>query len=167
MIVQPLVLPDALEDFPGAPFPRAVVDAAAGAVRDDAGWHIAPQATEVVEVETGRSRVALLPSLYVVAVHEVRDADTGDVLDDWRLSKSKGVLIRRCGQWPEVIEVDFTHGHDMCPPALLPVIAERAQWDRAGIVGQENIGARSVSYRSAYDATNRSTLARYTLPPRP
>ena len=155
-----------LTGFPGAPFPAPVVKAAAGAVRAEAGWHIAPEITETVEVDTGRSRVALLPSLRVVEVTEVRDADTGAVIEGWR-ARPNGVLRRRGGVWPAVIEVDLTHGYEACPDELLPVVAERAQRGRAGLVRQENIGARSVSYAQQYDATNVGTLARYTLPPRP
>ena len=165
--MEELIDPSDLGEFPGAPFPAAVVNGAAGAIRAEAGWHIAPQVTETVEVETGCSRVALLPSLLVVDVTEVRDADTGKVLDGWRVSRARGVLRRRHGVWPEAIEVDLTHGYEKCPAELLPVIAERAQRGRAGLVRQENIGARSVAFAQTYDSSNVGTLARYTLPPRP
>jgi|SRR5690625_82233 len=155
-----------LEGFPGAPFPPAVVRAAGGAVRAEAGWHIAPEITETVEVVTGGARVALLRSLHVVEVTEVRDLD-GEVLDGWRVNKATGVLTRRHGRWPDVIVVDLTHGYVECPPELLPVVAERAQRGKAGLVRQENVGARSVSFAQHYDSSNVGTLARYTLPPRP
>lgn len=161
-----LIRPEDLEGFPGAPFSPAVVRAASGAIRSETGWHIAPEVTETVEVETGCARVALLPTLHVVEVSEVRDLD-GDVLTGWRVNRSTGVLRRRDCAWPDVIEVDLTHGYKECPPELLPVIAERSQRGKAGLVRQENIGARSVSYAQHYDATGVGVLARYTLPSRP
>lgn len=167
MVDQPLVKPEDLVGFPGAPFPPAVVNAAAGAVRGEAEWHIAPEVTETATVETGGARVALLRSLRVVEVTEVRDADTGTVLDGWRVNEHTGVLTRKRGTWPTVIEVDMRHGYEKCPDELLPVIAERAQRTKAGIVSQENIGARSVSLRQNYDPTSAMVLARYMLPPRP
>lgn len=166
MVEQPLVELEDLRDFPGAPFRPDVVAGAAGAVRAEAGWHVAPTVTETVEVETGGASVALLPSLHVVSVDEVRDLD-GNVLGGWRVSKASGVLRRTAGRWPEVIEVDLTHGYERCPPELLPVVAERAQRGKAGIVRQENIGARSLSLAQADDPVSAEVLARYTLPPRP
>lgn len=166
MVDEPLVDETALRDYPGAPFLPDVVAGAAGAIRAEAGWHIAPTVTETVEVETGGGVVALLPSLHVVSVDEVRDLD-GKVLDGWRVSKSSGVLRRTAGRWPEAIEVDLTHGYAKCPPELLPVVAERAQRGKAGIVRQENIGARSLSLAQNDDPVSGEVLARYALPPRP
>lgn len=166
MVVYPLVDPDDLGEFPGAPFPAAIVDGAAGAIRAEAGWHIAPTVAETVEVETGGGTVALLPSLHVVNVTAVRDLD-GRVLDGWRVSKSSGVLRRTSGRWPDVIEVDLEHGYDQCPPELLPVVAERAQRGKAGIVRQENLGSRSISLAQTDDPVSSEVLARYALPPRP
>lgn len=165
MVEQPLVQPADLEGFPGAPFPAGVVTAAGGQVRAECEWHIAPTITETVTVETGRSTVALLPSLHVVNVTAIRDED-GKVLDGWRVTKNTGVLTRKAG-WPEVIEVDLEHGYPSCPPELLPVVAQRAQRVKAGIVTQENIGARSVSFRAEPFTASVDVVARYKLPPRP
>lgn len=167
MVEAELVDPSALVGFPGAPFPTQAVAAAADSVRVDAGWHIAPVVVETVEVDTDRSRVALLPSLRVVEVIAVRDVDTGDEITGWRLSKHRGTLTRRAGRWPEQIEVDFKHGYEVCPPALLPVIAERVQRGRAGLAVQESLGSRSVSYRQQYDPVSAGILARFTIPGRP
>lgn len=156
-----------LKGFPGAPFSPNAVAAAADSVRVEAGWHVAPVREETVEVETDGARVALLPSLRVVSVSEVRDGESGAVLGGWRVSKARGVLVRKHGCWPAMIEVDLKHGYESCPPALLPVIAERAQRARAGLVRQENIGARSVSYAQTYDTVGSSILARFALPARP
>lgn len=166
MVLFDLVEPEDLGEFPGAPFPRALVAAAAGAVRAEAGWHIAPVMFETVEVETGCGSVAMLPSLRVTRVVEVRDL-SGGVLDGWRVSRASGVLRRVSGRWPDVIEVDFEHGYDVCPPELVPVVAERAQRGKAGIVRQENLGSRSISLAQNDDPVSGEVLARYALPPRP
>lgn len=152
--------------FPGAPYSDAVLEAAAESVRDDCGWHIAPSATETVVVEASGG-VALLPSLRVTDVTEVRDAMTGEVLADWRVDKSAGVLHDLSAAYRRV-EVDFTHGYDSCPPALKPVIAERAQaMGRGGYVRQESLGSRSVSLGGLEGGGALDALARYKLPPRP
>jgi len=163
---EPLVKPEDLTGFPGAPFSESAVNAAAMSVRTETGWHIAPQVTETLEVETGCSRVALLDTMHVVEVIAVRDADNGRELTDWRFSRA-GTLARKAGVWPEVIEVELTHGYEKCPEDLLPIIAERSQRSKWGMVAQENIGARSVSLRQNYDPTSTQVLARYSLPPRP
>lgn len=162
-----LVAPEQLTGFPGAPFNESVIAAAADAVRVDAGWHIAPVVTETIEVDTDCGRVALLPSLKVEDVDGVRDAETGEEISGWRLSKHRGTLTRKSGTWPALIEVDLTHGYAECPPALFPVIAERAQKARAGLAAQESLGSRSVAYRTGYDRVSSGILARFALPPRP
>lgn len=162
--MEPLVQATDLQGFPGAPFSDAVVAAASGAIRTEADWHIAPEVTETLELETHLSRVVLLPTLRVKEVTAVRNADDGKVLTDWRVNKSTGVLLKRVGTWPEFIEVDLTHGYAECPPELLPVIAERAQRGAAGLVRQESLGSRSVTYAAEYDPAASGVLARYTLP---
>lgn len=163
---EPLVKPEDLTGFPGAPFSESAVNAAAVSVRTETDWHIAPRVTETLEVETGCSRVALLDSMHVVEVTAVRDADNGRELTDWRFSRA-GTLTRKAGVWPEVIEVELTHGYEKCPEDLLPIIAERSQRSKWGMIAQENIGGRSVALRQNYDPTSTQVLARYSLPPRP
>lgn len=164
MTDQPLLDAAALTGFPGAPFPQSVVDAAAGYVRSVAGWHIAPEVTETVFLETGGAAVALLPSLLVSEVAAVRDED-GNVLSDWKV-RPNGVLKRAAG-WPDLIEVDIVHGHAACPPELVAVVAEHAKRIKAGGVRAESLAGRSVQVDTLPTASGADALARYTLPGRP
>jgi hypothetical protein len=171
--VVPLVLPDDLEDFPGAPFADSVVRAAGESVRADAGWHIAPIITETVTVDgPGPNGLLLLPSLRVLSVAAVTDL-TGDnpvQLDGWRLAGS-GMLLRRQG-WPSgaaALEVVLTHGLDETPAELFPVVAARCQRSSVNsVIAQESLGARSVSYNVGRlePETNDSALDRYRIPAR-
>lgn len=165
-----LVAPGDLLGFSGAPFPSAVVAAAAQSVRTDAGWHIAPEITETIEAEPTGPRI-VIPSLKIVEVVAIRDADTGEVLEGWRLRKGPGVIersmVRGRGCWPEVVEVDIVHGYAVCPADLYAVVAERSQRGQAGIVRQEGIGGRSVAFSLSSDTPNSRTIARYSLAGRP
>ena len=164
MVDEPLVQPADMEGFPGAPFSSGVLAAAAGQVRDDCSWHIAPEVTETITVETGGGTVALLPSLNVVSVAEVR-TEAGAVIEGWKF-RPHGVL-RRAGGWPDVIEVDFTHGYKKCPSGLLSVIAERAQRIKGGGVKSESLSGRSVSLETAPGSVTDGVLSKYMLPGRP
>lgn len=162
--MEDLVKATDLLGYPGAPYSTSLVRAAGGSIRSECGWHIAPTLTETIEVETDRSKLALLPSLRVVDVTRVVDAETGRELTDWRVSPNSGVLRCKSGVWPEVLTVDLIHGYPACPPELLPIIAERAQHLRAGIVSQENIGGRAIAYRQDSYSHYHAVLARYQLP---
>lgn len=151
--------------FPGAPYSDAVLQAAAESVRADCGWHIAPVEAATVEVAVAGG-VALLPSLQVVEVTAVRTAVSQTVLTGWRVDKGSGVLFG-LGSVSRV-EVDYTHGYPDCPPALKPVIAERARAMAAGgYVRQESLGARSVTLAGFEGGGTSDALSRYRLPPRP
>lgn len=153
-----------MEGFPGAPFAERVLAAAAGSVRDDCGWHIAPSVTETLQLRS-TGPIVLLPSLHVTTVTAVRDADTGEPVEGWHLDQRAGVLSRSTSGscWPARLEVDLVHGHAACPASLLPTIAERAAaFARGGHVRQESLGSRSVSMSQL-----ESAVARYALPPRP
>lgn len=164
MIDAPLVTPAEVTGFPGAPFSSGVVSAAAGQVRDDCGWHIAPVVSETVTLDTGRGTVAILPSLQVVSVSTVRTED-GAIIEGWRV-RPNGVL-RRASGWPEVIVVDFTHGYEVCPPGLLSVVAERARQIRGGGVKSESLSGRSVSLETAPGSVADGVLSKFMLPGRP
>lgn len=163
-----LVVPEELFEFPGAPFPLSLVEAASEAIQAEAGWHIAPTVTETIEIYTGRSTVVVLPSLRVESVTAVRDA-TDDALppiEGWRLRLVGPVLVRDgLEAWPEYIEVDMIHGYEQCPADLKSVVAARAQNIReGGRVRQRQDGPFSKSFDlSAQD----DIVARYSLPGRP
>lgn len=165
--MEPLIDAEALEDLPGAPVPDSLLQAAAEAVRTEAGWHIAPQITETVEVETYKNRIAVLPTLRVSKIIAVRNADTGDELDGWRINKRTGILKKRSGYWPEVIEVELEHGFTKCPPELLTIISERIARGKAGNVTQESLASRSVRFSDSYDSAGVSILNKYSLAARP
>jgi hypothetical protein len=152
-----LLVPPDLDDFPGAPFTDAIVDAAVATVRSIAGWHIAPSRpvdpeteVETVTVDGRGGSVLYLPTRYLTDVIEIRDL-TGDspvILIDWRASTT-GKLTRYC--WPYglgTIEADIVHGYPVCPPELLPIIAAycvAAATDSS--VSQESVGPFSRTLR--------------------
>lgn len=155
-----LVTPEDVADFPGAPFPDAVLEAACAQVRRIAGWHIAPSITETVVVDHDGSGVLHLRSLHVTDVVAVRDlsGSTPRALTGWRWS-ADGMLS---GSFPDgfrVLEVEYVHGYDECPADLLPVIADRT----TRRVIQESIGGRSVAYSPDGDRGVEATLAAYRL----
>lgn len=164
MVEQPLLDPTALTGFPGAPFPASVVNSAAGQVRDECEWHIAPEVTETILVSTGRGSVALLPSLKVKEVLAVRDGD-GNAIEGWK-AKPNGVLRRTSGCWPDEIEVEFTHGYATCPDSLLAVVADRARRIKGGGVKAESLAGRSIQLDTGPDA-GQSSVSKYKLPERP
>lgn len=170
-MASPLVAPDDLDGFPGAPFAQGIVDAAAGSVRGEAGWHIAPSITETITLDTDGGRYLFLPTMRLTAVSEVRDV-TGDapkVLSDWR--KSRAGMLYRAGGWPsglESVEVDLTHGYDACPDELLSVIAARAQAARINqAAGNVRLGSLSISPSGEDTSGHDATVARYTIPSAP
>lgn len=159
----PLASLEELQGFKGAPFTPAVIEGAAESIRDDCGWHIAPQETSTVKVRGGGT-VLLLPTLHLVDVTSIKTSGGVDVLGfDWF---DNGVVERLRG-FPRVVEVTFTHGYSKCPPALLGVIAERATTGSYGRVRQESLGSRSVSLESGYDSVGAGTVQKYALPRRP
>lgn len=152
MVTAPLVEPDELSGFPGAPFSAAVVESAAASVRRDTGWHIAPSAVETVGMASAGGQLILLPTLHltsVAAVRDVTDPDNPKVLTGWSSAATArfraGVLYRRSG-WPcGDIEADIVHGYDSCPPDLMPAIAGRCQGARVNrATGSVRLGSLSI-----------------------
>lgn len=149
----PLATPSDLTGFPGAPFSAAVVASGSGAIRDEAGWHIAPKVAQTFTLDAKGGSLLMLPTLKLVAVLEVRDVSDPDnpvILTGYRKTRS-GMLERTNGGcWPrgfETIEADVIHGYDTCPPSLLPVLVERAQYAAInGAIKQEVTIGQSVTY---------------------
>lgn len=167
-----LVRPDDLTGFPGAPFSPAVVAAAAAAVRDECGWHIAPTITTTARVRPV-GKLLFLRTLHLIDVEAVTDSGGEDVeVED--VEEGTGIVVLKRAPRGRV-GVEFTHGYEKCPPALLGVIAERAQRIARGSVRQESAGSLSVTYESsnprpgvqAAGDSSAGVLARYTLPGRP
>jgi hypothetical protein len=176
MVTAPLIAPTDIEEFPGAPFPQPVVEAACGAVRGAAGWHIAPVATEAFTLDCDGGTLLVLPVREVTEVTEVRDVRDPDnpvVLTGWR--KTRAGMVYRGAGWPEgfeTVEVDVTCGLDDCPAELLPVIVEHCQLSMTSTgVQQESSGSESVTYRGAGGSgsvvmRDDPRVARYALGPR-
>lgn len=148
-----LVTADKLTGFAGSPFAENVVNSAGESVRSRAGWHIAPEVSETLVVESEGGQFLFLPTLRISDITEIRDITaessivTPRILDDWRFSSTPGVLFR-AGRWPAgLLEVDLTHGFTECPADLLPAVAEAARTSEAGgRVAQESLGSRSISF---------------------
>lgn len=171
MAYPPMVYPSDLDDFPGAPFPTSLVEAAEASIRAEAGWHIAPVVTETLTLDTDGGTFLRLPSLRVVSVDSVVDADAA-ALGDYTLSRL-GTLYRRRG-WPwgfGGVAVTLTHGFDAMPAELVPVVVDRCRRLLAGDATQrtESVGPFTLSetFRGEGGATAvGGALARYRLPPR-
>lgn len=159
----PLVEANDLAGFKGAPFSPVTVSGAAGSVRDDCGWHIAP-VVESTKKLRGGGTVLILPTLNLVEVVSIKSSRGTEVHGfDWL----ENGVIERLGGFPRIVEVVFRHGYETCPPALLGVIAERASSGSYGRVRQESLGSRSVSLESGYDSVGGAVVHKYTLPRRP
>lgn len=173
-MVNTLAAPTDLTAFPGAPFTDAIVDAAVGSVRREAGWHIAPAVTETLTVDSRGGRWLMLPTMSLTAVTAVRDVsgDTPETLTGWKFKRA-GMLYRATGwKCDAVIEADVTHGYTSTPAELYSVIAERCQaFTLNKTIAQEAKGPFSTS------STNLSTLAtwldgnavmaQFTIPAKP
>lgn len=168
--------PDDFAYLPGAPFTQDELDTALAVVRGAAGWHIAPEIEETVVVDVPRfDRVLRLPTLCLVSVDEVRDADTSTVIDSslYRVSFPQAALRRRTGCWPRGysrVEVDITHGYPTLPTDLYPVVAEAATIARRDqTIKSTSAGPFSVGWGADVDSltanplSTGSVMARYSL----
>lgn len=163
-----LVSPAELSEFPGAPFSDGMVDIAAASVRGDAGWHIAPEVTETLTVDSYGGYLLILPTRRIVGVTAVRDVTNGSTVTvtDW--SRQSGGLYRRNG-WPAgVLEVDLTHGYATLPADLKPILAARARQavdPRDPSLSQKSTTrgpfTDSESYRTDGATITDPTIARY------
>ncbi|QIG57678.1 head-tail adaptor [Arthrobacter phage Shoya] len=157
--VEPMVTVSALAGFTGGPFTQPVVDSAGDSIRDECGWHIAPEVTAVMKFR-GEGSVILLPTLKLVTVISVTDREGNAVSDvDWF---ENGVL-ERPGGFPRYVEVTFVHGYRVCPRSLLGIVAERAAARSAGRIKSEALAGRSVSLEGGYDPVSSRTLNAYRL----
>ena len=158
--LEPLVQGAELVGFRGAPFPPAVLNAAAQSLRTECEWHIAPVVESTVKLRAGTSDTVLLPTMHLVEVLEVTSS-AGDVVTGWE-AMSDGTVERQ-GGFPRFINVRFKHGHEICPAELLAVIAERAVSGAAGRITAESLGGRAVSLESGYDSVSMAVLQKYKL----
>lgn len=151
-------------DVPGGPFTQAQIDAAAAQIRGYCGWHIAPERTDTVRLDSDGAAVLRLPTLKLIEVIDVQDA-AGNPITGW-LWSDKGML-HRPGGFPAgfgAVTVTMRHGYEDLPPDLLTVLSGMT----SRRVVQESLGARSVTFAASADTIlYEAPLARYKLGPRP
>lgn len=155
-----------------------LLEQAEAVVRSWCGWHIAPERTETVLLDTTASPYLMLPTLRLVAVTAVTlDGDTVDLSTvEWSES---GYLRRHWGTtpvsprtWnagPRRVAVTFTHGFEVPPPGVTGVVqalAKRAKANTAGLVSVTR-GPFSETYSTDLLPTEVTALAAYRLPSRP
>lgn len=168
--IPPLATPDQLAGLPGEPFTPIQVARASDAVRQVAGWHIAPRITQTLILDhTGANRV-MLPSLNVhdvVSVSWLRPGREPTPLRGWSWSQH-GFLAGRFPMGYRVLEVVLDHGYETAPPALLGVLA---QVSTEGKIRSRQAGPFTETYETSEhqeEPTSVSAIiARYSLPPRP
>lgn len=159
-----------LEPF-GPTVDAALIDAAVAALRSDVGWHIAPEVTETVLVESNGGRFIFLPTMHLVSVESVTDVTTSDApvtLSDWRelttARFSAGVLEKVTG-WPcGVLEVEMTHGYETCPPDLLMALSERCRTTSRADLTRWSVDDMSETYRGGMSSQSQSVVANYRIP---
>lgn len=164
-----LIAPVELSEFPGAPYSDGMVDIAAASVRAEAGWHIAPEVTETIEVDSYGGTLLIIPSRRIVSVTEIRNmTSSAEVVTGW--SRLRGGLYRRSG-WPAgVLEIDLTHGYATTPEDLKPILAARARNatdPRDPSLAQKTTTrgpfTDSETYRDGAASTVDPTIARYAV----
>jgi hypothetical protein len=169
-----------LAQFAGAPFTDDAIAVAVAEVQAACRWHIAPQVTETVVVDTPEqfdrntvgARLLQLPTLNLISVTGVRDVtdpdnpvDVTDYLTAQTRDFKAGLLARSCGYWSlgSVYEVDMVHGYDTWPRDLLAAVAEAAQDQKVNRAnGTVRVGAVSMTPGVASDASPK-ILNRYRL----
>lgn len=177
MVYPPLTRDSDLDNFPGAPYPEAIVRSAEASIRKDAHWHIAPEYRETVTVECNDSLTLLLPSLRIVTLHTVTEDETSTAITGCRIRKGGIVLPPTTGDVQYftpgyTYTLDITHGYASVDD-LLPTVAarcQRSQVDAALTQRSETVGQRtsSESYninRLEIEAAA-DVLGSYTIPPR-
>lgn len=163
-----LITSAALDAYPGAPFDDYLLDLAVAGIRAEAGWHIAPQVTETLTVDSYGGQLLVLPTRRIVSVTAVRDVTASPSTSLTTYRPLVGGLWRRNG-WPVgTIEVDLTHGYASVPLDLVPVIVARVKNTtvRDPAVSQHSVSAgpfgESTTYRSTGPAVD-PTVLRYTV----
>lgn len=126
--------------------------AAQAAVRAYCGWHVCPQLTHTITVDSYGGRTLLLPTKHIVDVSNVT-VNGVDYTDDVQWSEA-GILRLTTGMFPDGlrdVEVSLTDGYEPAAVpqimALLVTLAKRAQI-QPGIASQSVNGA-SISYSTA------------------
>ncbi|MFT4225311.1 hypothetical protein [Micropruina sp.] len=154
-------VPD-LIDPPLEGFDAAAVKAAAGRVRAECHWHIAPEFTQTFVCETPRDGIVDLPTLHLVSVESVT-VDGQPVAFDWSVSGRVVLPGLPSGASLRSLVIVARHGFEACPQSLRGVVAELAAPGLGGGKARSEVtGPFTDSYFESDDAAE--VLAAYRLP---
>lgn len=143
-------------------FDADAVKAAAGRVRAECHWHIAPEVTQTFVCETPRDGIVDLPTLHLVSVESVT-VDGQPVAYDWHVSGRVVLSGRPAGAGLRSLVIVARHGFAECPQSLRGVVAQLAASGLgAGQVRSEVTGPFTDSYFESDDKDG--VLSAYRLP---
>lgn len=151
-----------LDEFEAYTAQQLLVGATA-LVREYCGWHIAPSATETVEVDGSGSAIQSLPTMRLTALATVTEAGTAVNVSDLDWSEYGVVEKHTAGWWTgrrRGVTAEITHGFDETPGWLVTLIcavAGRAFLAAPGVV-QESAGGESVTYAQSSPGAGGSVL---------
>lgn len=109
------------------------------------GWHVTPQQTETLTVDTLGDRVVFLPTKYLVDVTEVKV--DGEVVDQRDYTFSQDGILRLTRRVPlgfQTVQATVLHGYESAPEveALIEKITSRAtKPSEAYTVGGISVGS--------------------------
>lgn len=153
---------------------QTMINQATAAVRSYCGWHVTPQITETITVAGSGGQWLVLPTLQLVGVNAVTNADNDPYTSDDYTWLPHGVLHRTpdCGIWARggTVTLTMTHGYDEAPD-LAGVILARAARVQSNGRGATRVQAGPFSEQydtgTGFTADETAVLDRYRLPPRP
>lgn len=172
-LLPPLVRVGDLSGVRGAPTDQPTLDRIADRIRRLCGWHIAPEITQTVLLDSQGQDVLPLPTLRLVSVTAVRYWTGSEMaaLDGWDMQtgwSAESCTIHKPGGFPRgrrAIEVTMIHGYPELPATILDALVDITGHGR---IVQESLGSRSVTFSDAAPRWGAlSVLDRYRLGPRP
>jgi len=142
----------------------SAIDAAVDAIRAYCGWHVWPQRRDLLILDGEGGRELSMPTLHVVAVHEVTDCDR--VLDDTEFEWSRVGDIKRVDRsWStrwRGITVELDHGYSDLPDDLSDVVADvlrdRLNSSQGDHVTSVKLDAAEVAFANPYAARGSSSV---------
>jgi hypothetical protein len=151
---------------------------ASGWVRDYCGWVISRETGVTFEVDGSGTSVLDLPTLWLVAVDEIRLAGatlTADPDDAYGYSWTKAGQVFRPVGWPtraRTVEVDCDHGYDPIPHGIRGFVVALAgrQADNPQNIRMETVGTVIRQFHepgAITESININTLDMYRLPGKP
>ena len=168
---------DADELGPGAPS-QADLDALAEDIRAHCGWHIAPQVSETLTLDSDGQNAIPLPTLRLVNVTAVRYWNGHDMVPVTGWDSRRGWSAERCsiylaGGFPvgrRALEVDVVHGYTTTPLALAKGMLALLSGPSATDVASESLPGHAVTFKGTTPTSvttallaSSGTLSRYRL----